>query len=200
MARRLLDHNSLMSVDARNTARAARFARARGFTLIELMIVVAIVGILSTLAILGYRRLTHTAKSAEATHIVSAIRIAQEDFKVERGIYADIGLTPCPRTGLDVPLLKTQWQPTCSGGTNTWQRLPVHTDGPVQFGYVTFSSGAPANTMANFTPFVTVTAIDTARPWYVIQAMADLDGLGAPYTQVEATSGGNQIYVRNDGQ
>ena len=39
---------------------------ARGFTLVELMIVVAIVAVLSSVAILAYRRYVHSAQSAEA--------------------------------------------------------------------------------------------------------------------------------------
>jgi type IV pilus assembly protein PilA len=45
----------------------------RGFTLIELMIVVAIIGILAVLAIYGVSRYLKTSKTAEATNNVGAI-------------------------------------------------------------------------------------------------------------------------------
>ena len=45
----------------------------RGFTLIELMIVVAIVGILAILAIFGVRKYLANAKTAEATNSVGMI-------------------------------------------------------------------------------------------------------------------------------
>jgi type IV pilus assembly protein PilA len=47
--------------------------KARGFTLIELMIVVAIVGILAVLAVVGVRRYLANAKSTEARNALGAI-------------------------------------------------------------------------------------------------------------------------------
>ena len=65
-----------------------RLARARGFTLIEMSLVVVVVAILAVLAILGYRRYIATARSAEAKQVTGGIRMAQEAFKTEKGIYA----------------------------------------------------------------------------------------------------------------
>jgi type IV pilus assembly protein PilA len=60
--------------EARPIATAPQFAsKLRGFTLIELMIVVAIVGILAVLAVVGVRRYLSSAKSAEARNGVAAI-------------------------------------------------------------------------------------------------------------------------------
>ena len=47
--------------------------KARGFTLVELMIVVAIIGVLAALAIYGVRRYLSSAKSAEARNTIGAV-------------------------------------------------------------------------------------------------------------------------------
>src|ERR1700704_3554916 len=47
--------------------------KKQGFTLIELMIVVAIIGILAVLAIFGVRKYLATSKTAEATNTIGAI-------------------------------------------------------------------------------------------------------------------------------
>ncbi|WP_437917174.1 type II secretion system protein [Sorangium sp. So ce302] len=61
--------------------------RGRAFTLIEVMIVVAIAGVLAALAIVGVRSYLVTAKTAEAKQVVGAItRTAIAQYERERDV------------------------------------------------------------------------------------------------------------------
>lgn len=60
---------------------------ARGFTLIELMIVVAIIGILASIAIPQYQQMTCRAKQSEAKAALKAIYVAEEAYRGEYDFY-----------------------------------------------------------------------------------------------------------------
>lgn len=202
MARRLLVTRSSMPV-AVASIRTRKTRKARAFTLVELAIVVTIVGVLSVIAVVGYRKLTLQAKIAEAQNMISAVRIAQENYRTERGIFANIGATYCPSKG-DTQQ-KFAWTPTCTGGgtspTGSWRDLPVHTDGPVQFGYATIA-GPPTAMPAIPNNLLNTAAANTALPWFIVLAQADLngDGSGGLMTQLVGSSFDNRINSIQEGE
>jgi type IV pilus assembly protein PilA len=59
----------------------------QGFTLIELMIVVAIIGILAAIAIPAYQDYTQRAQVGEAFTIVSAAKTAIAEYAQTNGVY-----------------------------------------------------------------------------------------------------------------
>jgi prepilin-type N-terminal cleavage/methylation domain-containing protein len=59
----------------------------KGFTLIELMIVIAIIGILAAVAIPSYQNYTKRAKASEAKILLDAIRTNEETYKAEYNVY-----------------------------------------------------------------------------------------------------------------
>lgn len=64
--------------------------RREGFTLIELMIVVVIIGILASMAIPNYIQMQDRAREAKVKSHAHALQLAAEDFAVRNdGIYSD---------------------------------------------------------------------------------------------------------------
>lgn len=65
------------------------FKKSKGFTLIELMIVVAIIGILAAIAIPNFMAYQCKAKTTEAKSILGNLRTLQETYFAEESKYAN---------------------------------------------------------------------------------------------------------------
>ena len=68
--------------------------RSHGFTLIELMIVVAIVGVLAATAIPTFQRMQMRSKTSEVKVNVVAIRIAEVAYRSEFGTFLGAQVSP----------------------------------------------------------------------------------------------------------
>jgi type IV pilus assembly protein PilA len=70
-------------------------AMQKGFTLIELMIVIAIIGILAAIAIPAYQDYTIRAQVTEGATLADGVKVAMQDY------YAQHGTFPASLTGTD---------------------------------------------------------------------------------------------------
>jgi type IV pilus assembly protein PilE len=79
-------------------------ANGRGFTLVELIVTVAIASILMAIAVPGYRQFVQRSNRTDATTALLAIAAAQEKFYMQNNTYASEGQRAgAPPGGLGIP-------------------------------------------------------------------------------------------------
>src|SRR5689334_19618054 len=66
-----------------------RKSRNRGFTLVELAVVIIIIGILAAFAVPRFLDSVERSKAGEALNYLAAVRSAQERYQIRQGTYAD---------------------------------------------------------------------------------------------------------------
>ena len=77
--------------------------KQQGFSLIELLIVMVVLGIIVGVGVPGYREYMRRANRADATTALLRIAAAQERFYIQNGTYAsNAQLGPAPPLGLGI--------------------------------------------------------------------------------------------------
>ncbi|MDP1770556.1 MAG: prepilin-type N-terminal cleavage/methylation domain-containing protein [Nitrospirota bacterium] len=104
-----------------------------GFTLIELMIVVSIIGILATLAVPSYQSSVVKAKEAALRQDLSTLRDVLDQHKADQGKYP-LSLAALVSAGY----LRGMPKDPFTGSTTTWQEI----SDPIEGGVVDVFSGA----------------------------------------------------------
>jgi len=185
-------------------AREARRSKrhASGFTLIELMVTVAIVGVLATLAVYGVGKYIRSSKSSEAIQMIGSIKAAQEQYRAETFAYKDPNgdhtLTYYPATTPSNQAVA--WGVASPGQGAAFRELGVRPDAPVRFVYGCAAGGGNDSVPGAGTSY-TVTGWPTTQtqPWYVVRAAGDLDADGTQSIFVSA-SFVDRIFIDNEGE
>jgi prepilin-type N-terminal cleavage/methylation domain-containing protein len=140
--------------------------RSTGFTTIELLIGVAIVGILATLAIPSFKSYVYKGRVSEAVTVLNEIKTRQEAYRSRFGNYAAVSGTDW---GTYTPAAVPGANAVAWPSSAAWEELGLSSPGVVRFRYATVAGQPGTIPPAN-------SNLDQNGFWFAAQAEGDLDG------------------------
>jgi prepilin-type N-terminal cleavage/methylation domain-containing protein len=186
--------------------------RQRGFTLVELMIVVAIIGVLAVVAVTTFRKYSDSGRAAEAMAMIGEFKTKEEAYKAEYNTYlstdsSETALYPvlttgCP-SGQHEPCPKSMpAKPWASAPLSNWQTLGIApTRGQLYCGYVAIAGTSAGwgnagpngkNIFSNATP--------TAPNWFYVYAECDNNWKLSGNTTYVSAFNQSTVFTKNEHQ
>ena len=173
-----------------------RGVRQRGFTLIEIMIAVGIIGVLVALAIFSWGKSVRKGRGAEAQAFFAALRVAEEQYHLENGTY----FSTASSEAVTHPATPIKTIQTLLPLPASWTQLRVQIPEQNAYcGYVVIAGAANDSTgigaMANAFGFTSAPVSD----WYYLLAHCDLDGSSTRDSYYFSWSGDTTVLKQNEG-
>ncbi len=137
-----------------------KFRDKKGFSLVELMTVVAIIAILAAIAIPRFLRFAMRSKTTEATSNLGGIRIGEEGYRAEHDVYLPAGAYPAA-------------QPSATGVL--WEDLSANPIIEENTGFKAIGFAADGVVRYQYTVAVLPVAPAVGTPYYTATATGDLD-------------------------
>jgi prepilin-type N-terminal cleavage/methylation domain-containing protein len=193
----------------------------KGFTLVELMIVVAIIGVLAVVAGTAYRRYMDSGRTAEAMAMLGEIRAKEEAYRAEFSAYTGWGgggeseantlptvdSQTCFASGAKEPCAKAVAPSGWTGNWVFWQGLGITAPkSQLTCGYVVnygsgvggagsgANAGYPSQTIGqNF-----LGTSQTNTPWWYAVAICDNDGTTTTNASFSTASTTTSVFTQNE--
>ena len=169
----------------------------RGFSLIELMIVVAILGVLAALAIPAFNRYIARGKLSEATTMLQNIKMQQESYRQAYGRYHAIqDFNPDEITAKKA---LNEWDTAGAVGAE-WEKLGAKPNSKYTYYQYAVGAGGPWGVLdVDDEGSRGLPEVDplTSKHWWVAVAHGDLDNDGVLSTIV-AYSTRDDLFMENE--
>ena len=182
--------------------------RQRGFTLVELMIVVAIIGVLSVIAGTAYRKYADKARSSEVYSVLAEIRAKEEAYRTEFSMYCNTAAT-CATYATETvffPALVAGAEPRsksiAAGLPQGWKDLGIAPGKNALYcGYVAIAGQPNAGSFGNAGTYGRnwFSNVTPSTVWWYAVATCDNDNRPAVNTMYVTGMNTNTLFVANEG-
>lgn len=171
-----------------------RSRSTEGFTLVELMVIVLIIGILSAIAIPTYTGYLNRAKTTEAVGFLADIKGRQEAYRSEYLQYCAVSSTATTWWPTAVVSGKFHWDPkTLPAGWSHLGASPPSLYGNFQYSSVAGAPGA-GSLPGGSAGFSDDRGYDGSDFWFISTARADLNGDGT-FLTIESYSARQEPWI-----
>ena len=195
-------------------------SRTSGFTLVELMIVVAIVSILAAMGSFGYRRWVARARLTEGVSMLAEMNSKEQSYRMEFGTFTPLradgnAAQPSPDepgtaffpTNPNAASFDSVRSPASVGNSaawpNSWRAVGVSPRDTVLYCTYLTNAGGAAQPVPAAATFGTALVSGVAAPWFYGLAACNLNGpsgFPASVTVLGISSTSPNLRTFNDGQ